>query len=125
MRDQMMEHRRVWFTEELAKGNFPEDVTGFYESLNKPADAPEEQEASKGKKGKGKANAKGKGKNGKGKGKGKKKKAAADDVAEVPPALMGPTAPKTQQESIASMNTVKQEFDEKWYERDERENLKQ
>lgn len=124
MRDEMMEERRVWFTQELAKGNFPDDVAGYYASLNKPEEGAEAVEEAPAKKAKGKGKKDDK-KGGK-KGKGKKKKAKDDvGIAEVPPPLMGPTAPKSQLEAVAAMATEKGTYDGKWYERDERENLKQ
>lgn len=130
LRDEMMEQRRKWFTDELGKGNFPEDVEGFYKSLEQPAEGEEvAEEAPAGKKGKAAKGAKDKkgGKDAKkGKG-GKKKKGGSADAAEseAPPALMGPTAPKSQLEAVAAMADEKSAFDNKWYERDERDNLKQ
>lgn len=34
MKARMAQARRNWFTEELGKGRFPEDLKGFYEMLN-------------------------------------------------------------------------------------------
>ena len=34
MRERLMQARRNWFTEELGKGRFPEDLKGYYDMLN-------------------------------------------------------------------------------------------
>ena len=37
MKDEMMNERREWFTQQLAQGgDFPEDLTGFYKMKNPP-----------------------------------------------------------------------------------------
>ena len=94
LRDSMMEDRRRWFTDELAKGNFPTDIQAYYKSKETPAVAaevppePKGGKKKKGKKAKGKEKPKkGKGKKGK---KGKKKKGKGEPPEpEKPPILCG------------------------------------
>ena len=95
LHDSMMEDRRRWFTDELAKGNFPTDIQMYYKSKEAPAVAAEvPPEPKGGKKGKGKK-AKGKEKPKKPKGgkkgkKGKKKKGKGEPPEpEKPPAMFG------------------------------------
>ena len=129
MREQMMEERRNWFTDELGKGNFPSDLAGFYLMKNPPPEKKEGEEDDDGGKGKGKKGKKGKkddkkkkGKDKKGKkGKGKKGKGGDDEEEkqEKPPPLTGPT------ELVTTMHTCVNLYDEVWLDRDESNNFAQ
>ena len=110
---------RAWFTEQLGKGAFPENLKGYYDSLKAPAgDAEPKEEAPK--KGKGKKGAKKKEKKAKKGKKGKKGKGGDDEPKPVlPPPLTGPTElSKAMAEAVGT-------YEDTWLERDETENFAQ
>lgn len=115
MRERMMDERRAWFTEELGKGVFPEDLGGFYLAKNPPqedeeAAAAAEAEAAKNKKG---------GKGGKDD-KAKKKGGDAEEVeVEKIPPLTGPT------QFTATLQDCLNRYSGVWLDRDESGNFQQ
>ena len=97
MKDDMMEERRTWFTNELAMGEeFPEDLSRFYAAKNPPTEPTEETDGKKKGKKKGKEKKGGK-KDKKGGKKGKKGKKAgdSDEAKELPPPLTAAEAAKS------------------------------
>ncbi|CAK9091174.1 Dynein regulatory complex protein 11 (IQ and AAA domain-containing protein 1), partial [Durusdinium trenchii] len=114
MREKMMDERRAWFTEELGKGVFPEDLGGFYLAKNPH---PEEDESGEGdaNKGGGKDAKKGGKKDAK---KDAKKGGEEEEVEKIPP-LSGPSVfSQTLKDSL-------DRYDEIWLERDESDNFQQ
>ncbi|GBG24916.1 26S proteasome regulatory subunit 6B-like [Hondaea fermentalgiana] len=114
MRERMMDERRAWFTDELGKGVFPEDLGDFYLAQNPEGDEDPEAaaaaaaaEAEAAKKGKG-------GKDDKKKGKGEE-----EEEAEKIPPLTGPT------QFTATLQDCLDRFSGVWLDRDESNNFQQ
>ena len=113
IRDKLKAERLAWFTSQLALGNVPEDLAGFYEmkaaesagSAPAGSDADAAAKAAAAAKGGGKEDAKGKGKGG-----------APEPEPEKPPVLVGPSP------WARRMAELVNEFRDKWEGRDEREN---
>lgn len=121
MREKMMEERRAWFTDELGKGVFPEDLGDFYLAKNPPQEGAEEEGADG--KGKGGKDGKGKGvkdakKDAKGKGKGKGGDGDDEDAERLPP-LTGPSL------FTATLKDTLERYSGIWLEREESQNLQQ
>jgi len=110
MREAMMDDRRAWFTDELGKGQFPDDLTGYYLMKNPPPE--EEEKIETDKKGK-KADTKKKDDKKKGKG------AVEPEVVEKIPPLSGPSL------FSSTINETLDRYEDLWLERDETENFQQ
>jgi hypothetical protein len=120
MREKMMDERRAWFTEELGRGVFPEDLAGFYLAKNPPPPEDAASQAGKGGKGGKKDDKKGGAKKDDKAGKDKKGKKGDEEVVEekLPP-LTGPTLfSRTVAQLLARYNEV-------WADRDESGNYAQ
>merc|ERR1711991_987146 len=121
MKDDMMEERRTWFTNELAMGQeFPEDLSRFYLAKNPPTEDGDGMAGESGKKGKKKGkDKKGGKKDKKGGKKAKKGSDAGNEAKEVPPPLTGPT------ELGTMLHAACVEYERKWATLDEAENFAQ
>ena len=109
-REQMMNERRAWFTDELAKGSFPDDLSGFYLSKTKGESEEKGEDGSDGKKAK-KEDGKKKGKD--------KKGAEPDSNEEQLPQLTGPT------DYTKALQECLKRYEELWHGREERDNVRQ
>ena len=112
-KEEMMNERRAWFTDELSKGAFPEDMSGFYASKNPPGGEQKDEEGGDGKKGK-------KGKKEDGKKGGKDKKGGdGESKEEQLPQLTGPT------DYTKALQECLKRYEDLWQSRDESDNVRQ